>query len=104
MFCCLGFRNFVSFAGERGPAILAHEYSSGLIRFVLQSRGVAFHDEGKLKPIPIDIIINVSTIMGLRFCPFCGRNLETLVHDSPDFFKELAREHKKFLASTAGMS
>ena len=47
--------------------------------------------------------INVAAVMGLRFCPACGRNLEELVQESPDFFNELAGEHKKFLASMPGM-
>ena len=103
MYCCDGFRNLVSLAGERGPAILSRETSTGEVVFVLQSRGVAFDDVNRLRPVPIDIKINVDAVIGLRFCPFCGRKLEELVQDSPDLFRELAGEHKKFLASTPGI-
>jgi hypothetical protein len=103
MYCCDGFRNLVSLAGERGPAILARETSAGHLVFVLQSRGVAFEDISKLRPVPIDIKINVDAVIGLRFCPFCGRKLEELVQESADLIRELAGEHKKFLASTPGL-
>jgi len=103
MFCCDGFRNAVSLAGERGLAILACEQSSGNTGFVLQSRGVAFEDEAKLKPAAVDVQINIDAVTGLRFCPFCGRKLTALVQESPDFFKGLATEHKRFLVSMPGL-
>ena len=97
MYCCNGFRNFVSCAGERGLAILVTEMHSGHIGFFVQSRGIAVCDEVNIKPIPIDIKINVSAEIGLRYCPTCGRNLADLVEDFPDHFKELAKEHDKFI-------
>ena len=103
MYCCDGFRNLISLAGERGLAILARVEFSGKIGFVYQSRGIAFEDEGKLKPAPIEININVATAIGLRYCATCGRKLEELVAESPDFFRQLAVEHKKFLASMPGL-
>jgi hypothetical protein len=103
MFCCEGFRNLVSLAGERGLAILARVEFSGKIGFVFQSRGVAYEDEAKLKPAPIDVYINIATATGLRYCSACGRKLEELVNQSPVFFRQLAAEHKKFLTSTPGL-
>jgi len=102
MYCCDGFRNFVSAAGDRGLGILAYENEPGRIRFVIQSRGVAFDDESKLKPVPIDVTLNVSTEIGVRFCPFCGHALNELVEDSPIFFGSLAEEHKRFLTRLPG--
>jgi hypothetical protein len=99
MYCCTGFRNLLSCVGERGHAVIACEVSPGQVRFLLQSRGLAFGDEKKWKPVPIDVKINVSAEIGLQFCPFCGRKLEELVHESPEFFNNLAKEHAKFLTS-----
>jgi hypothetical protein len=64
---------------------------------------VAFEDEGKLQPAPIDLKINIACSSGLRFCPFCGRRLEELIRESPEFFCDLAEAHKRFLASTPGL-
>ncbi len=103
MHCCTGFENLISCAGERGHAILACKISSGAVKFLLQSRGVAFVDEQKLKPIPIDVKINISAEVGLQFCPTCGRNLDELVQEAPDYFSKLAEDHAKYLASMPGL-
>jgi hypothetical protein len=103
MFCCEGFRNLASLAGQRGLAILVRENFEGKMIFVFQSRGIAFDDVAKWKAVPIDIMINVDAVVGLRFCPFCGRKVEQLVQESPEFFRDLMLEHKKFLASTPGL-
>ena len=99
MYCCTGFRNLLSCAGERGHAILACEVSPEHVRLFLQSRGLAFGDEGKWKPVAIDVKINVSAEIGLQFCPFCGRKLDELIQEDPSFFENLAKEHAKFLAT-----
>lgn len=65
--------------------------------FVLQSRGIAHADERKIKPIPIDIDINVSSEVGLRYCPFCGCQLDPLLQRSPQAFEKLADEHEALL-------
>jgi hypothetical protein len=95
IFCCPGFEHRITNAGQRGIAVLAHKTSSGIM-FLLQSRGIAFEDEGKLRPMPIDISIRVSCDVGLQFCPFCGRRLQELVKASPEAFKELVEKHKRF--------
>ncbi len=61
-----------------------------------QTRGLAFDDEYKLKPTPIEVVINVSSEMGLRFCPFCGQKLADMIKHSPDHFRKLASQHKKY--------
>jgi hypothetical protein len=102
MYCCDGLQNLVLSAGERGIAVLVFVATNG-IRFVLQSRGVAFEDEDKLRPAPIDIKINIACCSGLRFCPYCGRALGELARESPEFFESLAEHHSKFLAATPGL-
>lgn len=99
MFCCPGFQNSVANAGQRGIAALAKRAGERVV-FVLQSRGIAFDDEGKLGPMPVgpDLKINVSCTTGLRYCPVCGRRLQELLEASPQAFLKLAEEHKKFLA------
>jgi hypothetical protein len=87
--CCSGLQNLLSNAGQRGIAVLVRRTSDG-ISLMLQSRGIAFNDEPKLRPVPMDLDINVSCSVGLRFCPFCGRNLEELVKASPRPFEKLA--------------
>lgn len=97
-FCCFGFQNSVSEAGRRGISLLVIKTSKG-IGFRLQSRGIAFEDQDKLKAVPNspDIKINISSVVGLKFCPWCGRKLEELVKASPVTFEELADIHMKML-------
>ena len=74
--------------------MVVHKTSAGII-FFIQSRGIAFEDVGKIRPIPIDIKINVASDVGMQYCPFCGRKLQELVIASPEFFDDLAENHKK---------
>jgi hypothetical protein len=103
VYCCDAFQGHISLAGQRGLAILAREDSSGRIRLMLQSRGVAFEDEHILKPYPLELTINIASATGLRFCPWCGRNTEDLIEESPELFRKLAGEHKKFISSLPGL-
>lgn len=96
MTCCPGFRNLLDEAGKRGLAVLARKRSDGIV-FLLQSRGVAFDDEPKLRPVPLELSINIASDIGLRYCPACGRKLQELVDKWPDYFEKLAKEHEKFL-------
>ncbi|TWT61735.1 hypothetical protein Pan54_24720 [Rubinisphaera italica] len=98
-YCCTGFRNMLACAGERGNAVVVWVDSGGELRFLHQSRGVAFEDESKLKPAEMDVVINISAEVGMRYCPTCGRLLEKLVVEHRDFYSNLAKEHEKYLAS-----
>ena len=69
MYCCKGFENFLSLAGQRGIAIVVYESIMGQVGFVVQSRALAFEDDGKLKPMEIDLRLNMSSIMGLWTVP-----------------------------------
>jgi hypothetical protein len=66
--------------------------------FLLQSRGIALEDVSKVHPMPgaPDIKINVSSEVGLQYCPWCGTRLQELVEASPDAFDDLAEKHKMF--------
>jgi len=97
VFCCPGFQHRVADAGQRGIAVLVVNTSEG-IRFRIQSRGIAFDDERKIGPMPSapDMKVNVSCVVGLLYCPFCGRRLQDLVNASPKAFEDLAGKHKPF--------
>jgi hypothetical protein len=76
---------------------LAHKTPTGIV-FLLQSRGIAFEDVSKVHPTPgaPDIKINVSSEVGLQYCPMCGRRLQEMIEASPQVFGDLAAKHKKF--------
>jgi hypothetical protein len=99
MYCCSGLENRVLNAGKRGIAIVVLQESDGDLHFFLQSRGIAFEDESRIKPLDIEIKINISAEVGLRHCPFCGRMLKDLIRENREFFAELSKEHEKYLAS-----
>ena len=93
MFCCAGFKTHIERAGERGISILVRRDSSGLA-FELQSRGVGFEDQSKLRPMPIDITINISCSVGMRYCPWCGDPLKKMLEQNAEFFESLAEKHE----------
>ena len=100
MYCCHGLQNDIANAGQRGISILLFRIPhTDDLRFVLQSRGVAFDDEPKLGPIPTSLpyLINISCCGIIKYCPTCGRCLKELVEPSKDEFLRLAEEHKKYL-------
>jgi hypothetical protein len=103
MYCCQCLENYVANAGQRGAAILVFRMPNGDgLRFVLQSRGVAFEDEAKVGPIaselaPVPYRINISCCGVIKHCPGCGRRLEDLVQPAKDDFFRLAQEHRKYL-------
>ena len=78
-------------------AILVHK-TSNEIMFLLQSRGIALADVGRVKSNPNapDVKINLSSEIGLQYCPWCGRQLQELIKASQEAFEELAKRHKSF--------
>lgn len=96
-YCCTGFLNLLSCVGQRGHAAVVWADSSGELRFLLQSRGLSFDDKSKLKPAPVDVVINLSAEIGMKYCPFCGRLLEELINEHPKFFRNLSKKHEKYL-------
>jgi hypothetical protein len=100
MFCCDGLRSLVDNVGQNGMSVLAYE-NRGTFRFNLQSRAVTQDVERRLsqKPVPIPIEGNIllAVNIGLNFCPFCGRALQTLISASTRrSFEALAEKHKEF--------
>ena len=103
MLCCEGMKSLVANAGQRGMSAIV--YQRGLeFRFNLQSRADSYDDELPLvqQPMPnsgsltSDGVLTLSTNMGLRFCPFCGKELQRLIKPSTkQFFEGLAQQHKK---------
>ena len=100
-YCCTGLQNLIACAGERGNAVVVWTDSSGEPRFLMQSRGVAFEDQSKLRPADVDVTLSLSAEVGMRYCPTCGRLLEELVNGNREFYRKLAKEHEKFVASMA---
>lgn len=103
MFCCSGFENLVSCAGDRGNAIVAWLNHNGEPRFFIQSRGFSFGDEEKLSGIDIEVKINVSAEIGIRHCPFCGKQLQEMANENLPYFVDLAEKHEMYLASMPGL-
>ena len=46
--------------------------------------------------MPLPLYINISSTVGLRYCPSCGRRLQELVDAASEEFAELAKIHKDF--------
>lgn len=92
--CCGGFRDLLGKAGQRGLAAIVLKFGSE-IGFTLQSRAVDFDDKEKLVGAVggPDVVINLSSSTGLRFCPFCGTRLKKFVARAPDYYETLAAEH-----------
>jgi len=96
--CCTGLRNLLACAGERGMAAVVWLDSSSEPRLLLQSRGVSFDDQTKLRPADVDVKVNLSAEIGMRYCPFCGRLLEQLINDHREYYRKLAMEHEKLMS------
>jgi hypothetical protein len=99
-YCCTGLRNLVACAGGRGNAVVVWLDSSGEPRLLLQSRGVSFDDQSKLRPADVDVKVNLSAEIGMRYCPLCGSLLEQVINENRGFFQKLAKAHERFVAST----
>jgi hypothetical protein len=97
MFCCAGLAGLIESAGDRGIAALVYKTSNGF-RFSIQSRAVSIEHQDwvlSLKP-PLPGTFNVSCNIGMRYCPFCGTKLETLINSkNKKSFEELAEKHRQ---------
>jgi hypothetical protein len=95
IFCCAALQMLISQAGRRGCAVLV-VWKTGGLRFLIQSRGVAYKDESLAYSVARGFVINKSSTVNIRYCPFCGRRLSDLVDASAAEFAKLANAHRKF--------
>jgi hypothetical protein len=100
IFCCPGFKNLVDNSGQRGPAAIVVWRAVNQPKFLLQSRGIAQEDEPAAQRTAIPLKINVSSTIGLQYCPFCGRQLQDLLDAAPAEYAELANKHKVLRTTT----
>ena len=91
--CGPGFKILIENAGCRGLAAVVRRKASGP-GFLLQSRGVA-HGDGL--PGKLDSDINVLTETGLRFCPYCGTDLEKYSMENEKLMGSLLKHHEKYI-------
>ena len=94
--CCDRGREMMRSAGQDDFALLAK--TSGEFRmFVLQARLVKAADEKKLSRVPCDVKLpaplHVAMQMTVKFCPFCGQQLRTLIDADPGGFAALCARH-----------
>ncbi|UDQ98311.1 hypothetical protein AAEX28_15200 [Lentisphaerota bacterium WC36G] len=75
-FCCEGFENLYQNSDKRGFSVQFHRDSDKKMKLIfwLCLRSVDFSDEGKFKGQE-DLEITISTRRSIRYCPFCGKNL-----------------------------
>ena len=71
--CCPGFEDFYTNAGQRGAAVLVGYNSIGESEFTMQYRAV---DEGNEQSINSESLISPVVDVGMRYCPWCGQNLD----------------------------
>ena len=76
-FCCGGFENLYQNSDKRGFSIQFHKDPLKKMRlmFSLFLRSIDLYDEDKLKTDSIDVKLLISTRTPIRYCPFCGKNL-----------------------------
>jgi hypothetical protein len=82
--CCPGFEGNYSQAGQRSSAVLVGRDLMGMPEFTLQFRAVDKGNEQFIsssnEAIPISLVIDV----GMRYCPWCGCDLEKWYADAVD--------------------
>ena len=100
MLCCAGFDVMLESAGGRGLSVIATE-EFGHRGFRLQARACDATDiPGLVKRLSRErgeggnIALAVQT--GIRYCPFCGADLEKLINHWPEEFAALLEKHRQF--------
>ena len=100
MICCNGLQNLIDCAGQRGLSVIVYTHGTE-IGFLLQSRGVNFDERNHLEEIAgfshYNLLLNLVSDVGFRFCPFCGKELQIFAKTSRTNFDNLAKQHKRFL-------
>jgi len=95
--CCAGMQAAIENAGERGLAVLVRGNTDTVPAYLcLQSRGVAFVDEGLMlgdRERPSSV--NLSATTGVTYCPWCGRIVSELIDAHPAQYAALVERHKR---------
>lgn len=71
--CCPAFAGWYDHSGQRGIAILVGRDSTGEPEFLMQYRAVNEGEEMSFNP---EVVASTVIEVGLRYCPWCGRNLD----------------------------
>lgn len=79
--CCAGFKGNYGEAGQRGVGILVGRDFEGRPEFTLQFRAIERgNEQAVISEKPISLVVDVS----MRYCPWCGSNLEEWYGDVAD--------------------
>jgi len=87
--CCSAFEGWYSQAGHRGVGMLAGKSSEGDPEFFIQFRAI---EDGEELTVGLPNAILIQTQLGIRYCPWCGRELEQWYRD---YLSELDRPELK---------
>jgi hypothetical protein len=84
--CCPGFKGNYDEAGQRGMGVLIGRNYEGRPEFTLQFRAVGKGNEQFISSsnerIPFSLVVDI----GVRYCPWCGRDLEKWYAELVDDF------------------
>lgn len=97
MACCIALESLMKGVAGRGISVLVRKHRNGF-QLRLQFRSLSLIDMRLLRknPIPINNSFDVSIggSIVIRFCPFCGTDLERLIESDYDKFNTLAQNHQ----------
>jgi hypothetical protein len=97
MLCCEFFEDLIFRAGQTGLSVLVTKSSVG-IGFVLQSRGLSIDEvHACILNAPYVTNVNIECEIGIKYCPFCGKDLRDLTARFPEFYDLLCQQQKKLL-------
>jgi hypothetical protein len=82
--CCIGFKGNYNEAGQRGLGVLISRDYEGRPEFTLQFRTVDKGNEQFISSSEMAIPFSTVVDVRIRFCPWCGRDLETWYGDAVD--------------------
>ncbi len=71
--CCQSFEQSYHMAGNRGFAMLVQEGMDGVLLFAIQHR--CLEPDSPVPTLPPGMPISLVSELGLRFCPWCGKDL-----------------------------
>jgi hypothetical protein len=99
-FCCEFFGTLVDNAGSSGFSVVLKQ-SGDICAFFLQGRVCDCAQEDKLRNLPIatdpprPFVFVFQT--ALRFCPFCGMSLDSILSSQQETIQSLVHGHNRFV-------